>query len=77
MSRAIRIFSICHNADDYRNPKHRRVVVRLEKDGDRYRWRTEAGEDTEVSGKTVAEAIEAACAAWRAADWDMRATWLQ
>jgi len=43
-------------------------------DGD-YRWIGEDGADSEVSGATEAEAIEAAKTAWRSdcgADWDFR-----
>ena len=74
--RPIRVASICHNGDDYRDPLHRRVRLELQKDTDGYVWRTDDGMDCCIGAcRTVREAEEAAAHAWGAAEWALRATW--
>jgi len=74
--RAIRVATICHNEDDYRDQNHRRVTLVLRRDRDKYRWYgvEEDGTeyDTEVSAGTVAQAEDAACHAWGAMEWDLQ-----
>ena len=72
MAKAIRIATINHN-----DQEGVRVRLELHKDKDAYRWYTGTGEDTEVSGKTVAKACEAAHASWNycQSPWGFRARW--
>ena len=75
---AIRSLTVCHSADDHRNPKHRRVKIDLIKAGDRYRWvQAEDGASTEVSGKSVQEACDLAFIAWGGKEWAAEATWIK
>ena len=76
MNRAIRTASILHNESDYPSHAGERVKLNLVRDGNRYRWYTESGEDTEVSALTVAEACRAAIGSWgRSHVWGFRASW--
>lgn len=78
--KSIRVASICHNEDDHRAPKHRRVRLELIRDTDgRFRWYAEEGGeryDTDVSASTVEAACRAAKAAWGGMEWALRADWL-
>lgn len=47
-----------------------RVAVYLRKCAGHWRWFDENGEDTEVSGRTKAEAIKAARTAWAGERWN-------
>ena len=49
----------------------RRYRIELRRDGDKYCWYGEANEDTEVSGRSMADAINAATMAWGSAQWDL------
>ena len=76
MTRAIRTASILHNESDYPGHAGERVKLNLVWDGSTYRWYTGSGEDTEVSGKTVANACHGARESWgRSHVWDFRASW--
>ena len=49
-----------------------RLRLELNADRDAYRWYGENDCDTEVSGRTVEAAIEAARSSWSAPGWDFR-----
>lgn len=74
--RPVRTATICRNEDDHRDPAHRRVKLRLERDPAGLVWRTSEGEDCLIPPqRTVAAAEAAAVAAWGAPCWDLRARW--
>ena len=78
MKKAIRVATICHNEDDYRDHEARRVRLELHRDaGDNtYIWRTSDGDDCLIAPQeTVVAACDAAINAWGAACWDLRASW--
>ncbi len=76
MTNPIRVATICHNDDDYRDPNHRRVRLELRDEDGVYVWRTAEGMDCCIGTcRNVREAEEAALHAWGAAVWDLRATW--
>jgi hypothetical protein len=80
MSRAIRTASILHNESAIQGSeyfgKRVKLILRHYIFGD-YRWYTEHGEDTEVSGKYASTACDAAKRAWGQTHvWDLRATWI-
>lgn len=77
MSKPLRIATICHNEDNYRDPAHRRVRLELHPVPEGYVWRTADGQDCCIGAcRTVAYATWAARSAWGAAVWDLRASWL-
>ena len=62
---------------DFGDQPSRRIKLVCRKDGDRYQWtEAETGNDTEVSGRTLQAAKEAALASWGSGDWDIRASWI-
>lgn len=78
MPKPIRVATICHNEDDHKDPKHRRVWLGLTREPEGgYVWRDEAGDEAGNMGvhATVYDGQIAALQAWGAAVWDLRATW--
>lgn len=72
MSHNIRTATIRHNDPEVAE----RVKLGLRRDGALFHWvDTATEEDTEVSGKTVEEACQAAKSAWGGSVWDFQASW--
>ena len=70
--RAIRVASVIHNEDHYRDESARRVRLALHKTDSGYEW-TASGEDTSTGvWPTVAAAEQAAWQAWGAEVWGLR-----
>lgn len=58
--------------------QRRRIVIRLEREGDGYLWRGPSGEDAGLGvAATVNAAKQQAVSAWGAPEWDLRAAWLR
>jgi hypothetical protein len=73
--KVIRTASILHNDSSFPGPHFgKRVKLNLIRENGEYRWYCESGEDTEVSGSTVAAACDAARASWSGV-WDFQAAW--
>jgi hypothetical protein len=78
MSKAIRVFTICHSDDDHNDKNHRRVRVELQKSDVGYQWYADNGETDCGIGKfqTVADAEDAALHVWGSEVWAMKASWI-
>lgn len=62
---------------DFGDKPSRRIKLNCEKQGNRYQWvEAETGNDTEVSGKSIAEAKQAAIDSWGRGGWKLEARWL-
>ena len=73
MKDAIKTASINHNEQN----NVRVTLYLLPDDKAGYRWWTQHNEDTDVTGKTVADACDNAQDVWAGAAWDLQADWLQ
>lgn len=69
MNSTLKTATINRNA----NAEEGRLTLNLiaDKDG-RYRWYDEEGNDSEVSGDSIDDAITQACSAWNSSDWDFK-----
>ena len=75
----IRVATICHNEDNYKQRGHRRVRLVLKMVGTEYWWYQSDDGDltyTGVNSLTIYDAEIDAMRLWGDDEWDFRAKWL-